>query len=300
MSLLLQMTGPVMDLTYHLRALPASGTEAEVTGFAMAPGGGFNAMAAARAAGMAVRLGGTLGSGPFAGIVAARLADLGIAPARPPLAGLDQGCCTVLLEPDGERSFIAFPGAEGHVAPGDLAAIDLAGVSHVLLSGYTLHYPQARAAVAEWVALLPRTVVLVFDPAPVVARLAEEVLRPVMARADWISANAAEAAVLTGEPDPEEAARALAAGRVGAVLRQGAMGCLLASGGTLCAAAPHRVTPLDTNGAGDCHIGSFIAELARSGDAARAARYANVAAALSITQAGPATAPAREQVLPLL
>ena len=103
-----------------------------------------------------------------------------------------------------------------------------------------------------------------------------------------------------GEPDPEEAARALAAGRVGAVLRQGAMGCLLASGGTLCAVAPHRVTPVDTNGAGDCHIGSFIAELARSGDAARAARYANVAAALSITQAGPATAPAREQVLPLL
>ena len=114
--------------------------------------------------------------------------------------------------------------------------------------------------------------------------------------------SASQATVLDGFPLARkgEAARALAAGRAGAVLRQGAMGCLLATGGTLCAVAPHRVTPLDTNGAGDCHIGSFIAELARSGDAARAARYANVAAALSITQAGPATAPAREQVLPLL
>ncbi|BBI49920.1 hypothetical protein HORIV_23410 [Vreelandella olivaria] len=91
MSLLLQMTGPVMDLTYNVRAIPASGAEAEVTGFAMVVGGGFNAMAAAHAAGMAVRLGGSIGTGPLAGIVAERLKELGIDCARPAVAGHDQG-----------------------------------------------------------------------------------------------------------------------------------------------------------------------------------------------------------------
>ena len=37
---------------------------------------------------------------------------------------------------------------------------------------------------------------------------------------------------------------------------------------------------LDATGAGDCFTGAFLAEYLRSGDAAAAARYGNVAAAL--------------------
>ena len=47
-------------------------------------------------------------------------------------------------------------------------------------------------------------------------------------------------------------------------------------------------------------LGSFAAELLRVGDATAAARYANVAAALSVTRQGPATAPAREEVEAIL
>lgn len=300
MSLLLQMTGPVMDLTYNVRAIPASGAEAEVTGFAMVVGGGFNAMAAAHAAGMAVRLGGSIGTGPLAGIVAERLKELGIDCARPAVAGHDQGCCTVLLEPDGERSFVGYPGAEGQITASDLAKIELSDVTHVMLSGYTLYYPAARVALADWVAGLQADITVIFDPSPVVALLSEVILRKVMSRADWVSANAAEAVVLTGKSDPVEAASALAHDRQGAVLRSGAAGCVLATGGQVHRIDPHRVEAIDTNGAGDCHIGCFIAELARSGDALRAARYANIAAALSTTRAGSATPPEHRQVLALI
>lgn len=299
---LLQMTGPVMDIVYRVRALPQSGQEAVVTGFEMSPGGGFNALVAARAAGMDAALGGSLGTGPLASVVRAALAEHGISLARAPLDGHDQGCCTVLLEPDGERSFVAWPGAEGEITAQALALIDLAPISWVMLSGYTLHYPGARAALVDWLRALPQGVSLLFDPSPMVAELPDAVLNPVLARADWISANDSEARVLLDRQgrdcaDERSMAAALAEGREGAVLRLGARGSILSSLGATEVLPVHPVTPLDTNGAGDCHIGSFIAELSQSGDALRAARYANIAAALSTTRAGPATPPARDEVL---
>jgi len=299
MGVMLQMTAPVVDMVYSVRALPVSGGEAEVTDFCVTPGGGFNAMAAARAAGMDVRLGGSLGEGPMASIVRAKLDEVGIALGRDPLSGIDQGCCTVLLEPNGERSFVGYPGAEGRIVPEDLARLKLDDVETVLLSGYSLHYAGARDALIDWIKVLPAGISLVFDPSPVVAYLPPERLAPVLARADWISANAQEAAVVTGSAEPEMAARNLAQGRRGALVRLGAAGCLLATGSDIHPVPSLPVEVVDTNGAGDCHIGSFIAELARCGDPLAAARYASFAAALSTTRFGPATPPTRAEVCAL-
>ena len=300
MSALLQMTGPVVDLLYQVAALPRSGEEAVVTGFAMAPGGGFNAMVAASRAGMPALCGGSVGTGPFSEVVMAGLQAEGIACARPRDPARDTGCCTVLIEPSGERTFVAAEGAEGHMTDTELAGIDLAPVSHVMVSGYTLLYAGARDALARWVARTAALPPLLFDPSPLVAELKPDVLRPVLARAAWVSANAREAALLTGRSDPALAARALAEGRQGAILRDGARGCWLATAGSLTHLPAHPVAAIDTNGAGDTHIGSFLARLAATGDPLHAARYANVAAALSTTVPGPATAPSQARVLALL
>ncbi|WP_236545249.1 PfkB family carbohydrate kinase [Tropicimonas marinistellae] len=300
MSVLLQMTGPVVDLLYDVTAVPRSGEEAVVTGFSMSPGGGFNAMVAARRAGMAARCGGSVGTGPFAARVLAALEEEGIGLARSRDATRDTGCCTVLIEPSGERTFVAAEGAEGHMNLDDLEAMDLSGVTRVMVSGYTLLYAGARDAVAAWIARAENLPPLLLDPCPLVAEIPQDVLRPVLARAEWVSANAQEAAHLTGYSDPRAAAQALAENRQGAVLRVGAEGCWLATDGQVAKVAPHAVTAVDTNGAGDTHIGSFLARLDATGDALHAARYANVAAALSTTLKGPATAPSQADVLALL
>jgi len=59
-------------------------------------------------------------------------------------------------------------------------------------------------------------------------------------------------------------------------------------GGALAATAkgrkriyPHAVKAVDATGAGDCFDGAFLAEYVERGDAFAAARFANVAAALS-------------------
>lgn len=300
MARLIQITGPVLDLVYRVRAIPASGQEGVVTGFLASPGGGFNAMLAARAAGMEAALGGTIGTGPFADITRKALAEHEIPHIGSINAGFDQGLCTVMLEPDGERTFVSAHGAEGHIDAEDLARISVKPSDWVMLSGYTLFYPAAAKAVSEWVAALPREVNVLFDPSPIVAEIPAELLAPVFARADWISANFEEGVCLVGYDDPGRVATALARNRKGAVLRRGADGAWLATDARLEKVASLAVDVIDSNGAGDCHIGSFVAELSQSGDPLRATRYANIAAALSTTRDGPATPPRREEVLALL
>lgn len=84
-----------------------------------------------------------------------------------------------------------------------------------MLAGYTLRYSDASHAAADWVSALPPVVTLIFDSSPVVAELPSALLGPVLSRADWISANSEEAAVLTGLADARQAARALAGTRSG-------------------------------------------------------------------------------------
>ncbi len=291
---LLQMSGVVADLLYEVDAVPAAGEEAIVNGFSIAPGGGFNAMVAAKRAGMMVFYGGSIGSGPFAKTIREGLNTEGIPFLRSQDLTRDQGCCTVMIDPQGERTFVASDGAEGHVTSEDLQQISFGEFDWTLLSGYALHYAGSRHALHQWLLETDAIENLVFDPAPIIASLPRDVVQAALQRACWISGNAREAAVLTGQSDPSDAAKALAHSRPasgGVIVRLGEEGCILALPDHLEHIPPFRVRPVDTNGAGDTHIGSFIARMARGDTPTQAATYANVAAALSTTKKGPATAP---------
>lgn len=65
------------------------------------------------------------------------------------------------------------------------------------------------------------------------------------------------------------------------VLKMGADGALLHHDGRIEPIAPHRVTPVDSTGAGDTFDGSFLARLVAGDSPPNAARYAAVAAALA-------------------
>lgn len=298
---LLQMSGIVADLIYDVDQVPVAGAEAIVTGFQITPGGGYNALIAAKRAGLSVCYGGSIGSGPFAQIVLKRLETEEIPFLQSQNPERDQGCCTVLLDKDGERTFIASDGAEGYVNEESLARIRSTDFEWTLLSGYALHYPNSRRAIVNWLQKEPVTSRLVFDPTPIIASLAPDELRAALARADWVSANSNEAAILTGHQDPGLAARSLARNRTGgAVVRKGAAGCVVATARQCAEIPPFEVQAIDTNGAGDTHIGSFIAHLSQTGDPALAARFANTAAAISTTIKGPASAPTAQYMKTVL
>ena len=98
------------------------------------------------------------------------------------------------------------------------------------MSGYGLVAPGSGPALAAWAAALPPHALLFLDPGPLVAQIPPPVLDPVLARCDWLSCNAREAALLTDATAPDQAARRLLArtARANIIVRVGPDGCLLA------------------------------------------------------------------------
>jgi sugar/nucleoside kinase (ribokinase family) len=140
----------------------------------------------------------------------------------------------------------------------------------------------------------------VLGPGPLVDQIPDGTLRAVLERVDWVSCNEREAQLLTGQRDAFRAAEQLGAGRSGVVVRLGVDGCLVGGRGGVLPVAGFPVEVVDTTGAGDTHVGAFLAGLAAGLDPVRAARRANACAAVSVTRAGPATSGTPAEVEQLL
>ncbi|MBU4213741.1 MAG: ADP-ribosylglycohydrolase family protein, partial [Actinobacteria bacterium] len=219
----------VVDLVTQVPSLPSPGGDVIAGPLRALAGGGVNVMVAAARLGRPVLYAGRHGRGPYGDLVRAALGEHGVRLALPASPGQDTGTVLVLVAPDGERTFVTSPGAEAGLTAADLAQVRPAPGDVVVVSGYTLVHPSNRAAVLAWLPGVPGEVTVLFDPGPLVDQVPPEALRSVLARADWVSANEAEARALTGLHDPAEAARALAERARGhALVRRGAAGCLLA------------------------------------------------------------------------
>jgi 2-dehydro-3-deoxygluconokinase len=91
-----------------------------------------------------------------------------------------------------------------------------------------------------------------------------------------------EIAQLTGIDAPEDIlAWSHDQGAQAVVLKLGARGCLVSTGDAVTRIDGRAVTPVDATGAGDCFAGACLSQLATGASMAEAARFANVAAALS-------------------
>ena len=302
---LLHLGSVVIDVVLDVLALPSRGGDVLASATQVTAGGGFNVMVAARAQGLPVGYAGAYGTGPFASLALAALREARVEVLQPPKAGIDTGFVVTVVDAGGERTFLTSRGAEATLRPADLAAVRAGPADAVYLSGYGLLDPAARPAILGWLDRLGEPNVVFFDPGPLVGTMPAGALDRVLGRADWVTCNAREAAVITGRDDPLAAARALVQasreghGRRGGVLvRTGPAGCVvgLASSPAPVPVPGFLVDAVDTNGAGDAHTGTFVAALARGADALDAARTANAAAALSVTRRGPATAPSAAEL----
>jgi ribokinase len=204
--------------------------------------------------------------------------------------GRATGTCVVLVAPDGERSMVPDAGANDRLAEGDLPDTLLAG-GHLHVAGYTLlregSRAAARAAMARAVAAGMSVSV---DPSS--AALLSPAFLDDLAGVGLLLPNAEEATALSGEEDPERAARRLARRVPEVVVKLGAGGALWTDGRSLCRAAAEPANDssegggarrgaagpgadgmqadtgaaLDTTGAGDAFAAGFLA--ARLRDAA--------------------------------
>lgn len=260
----------VADLLVELPALPRPGEDVTATASGISAGGSFNTLVAARRQGLDAVYAGAHGTGPFGDTIRADLAREGIAVLQHPV-GIDTGWDVAVTDDAGERTFITTVGAEARLDAAMLARIELQPGDVLHVSGYSFARRPSGEVLATWVPQVPEGVIVIVDPGP----LGDAVPDTVRARADWWSAAAGEARGGRHE-----------------ILRRGADGCEL-DGERI---AGFAVDAIDTNGAGDAHVGVFAASIAAGIDPREAARRANAAAAIAVTRRGPATAPTRDEL----
>lgn len=272
-----------VDITLQVGALPGPGDDVLASAAAVAPGGSFHVLAAARAGGLPARFVGRHGTGPLGDRVRSALASIDCEVVLAPDPGVDTGVVVTLVDATGERTFVSSPDSVTVPSGADLAALSLSGGDVVSVSGYSLGLGAASRPLATWAGGLPASVLVFCDLGPYAARADVDLLAPVLARVDWLACNAREAAVFTGRDDARAACAVLAARapRAGVLLRLGAEGCLLylprSEPVVVPAAAVTHVC--NTTGAGDTHSGAFLAALAAGAGPEQAVATANAAAA---------------------
>jgi sugar/nucleoside kinase (ribokinase family) len=289
----------VVDIVLNVDTLPQRGSDTLAEHSDSFAGGGFNVMAAASRLGLASVYGGVVGLGPFASIAQEAMRQEDIVVAAAPNDELDTGFVVALVEDDGERTFLSSVGAEATLSTAQLDELDVNEHDYVYFSGYALLHESNSRALLSFLTRIPASTTFLFDPGPIVSDIAASFLEAVFERVDWFSCNEREARLLTECDDAGEAARVLRSrmSRGGAIVRVGAAGCLVAETASRSDVVPgFQVDVVDTNGAGDTHVGAFAAQLALGRTPLDALRWANAAAAWSVTKTGPATGPTSEEL----
>ncbi len=273
MPRLVSVGNVVVDLLLDLPSLPEPGGDVTATGSGVSAGGAFNTLVAARRQGLPSMYAGAHGTGPFGDTVRAALAAEAIDWLHPAIPDTDTGWDVAITDATGERTFLTTVGAEARLDADALSRVELAAGDVLHVSGYSFARSPSGEALAVWVPSVPVGVIVIVDPGP----LGDAIPDVVRAQADWWSAARGEAA---GDPDR------------GAITRLGPEGCEL--GGEH--VRGFAVEAIDTNGAGDAHVGVFAAALALGFEPPTAALRANAAAAIAVTRRGPATAPTADEL----
>jgi sugar/nucleoside kinase (ribokinase family) len=171
---------------------------------------------------------------------------------------LPTGTCLVLVGSDGERTMAPDPGANDALKEGDIEAELLGAADHLHVAGYALLRPDSRpAAQAAIRRALNGGISVSVDPS------SSALLSP--AFLDWAEGaglllpNAPEAQALTGEGDPERAARKLAERFAEVVVTLGADGALWPDGDEVVRAPAVPVEAVeDSTGAGDAFAAGLL------------------------------------------
>jgi ribokinase len=210
------------------------------------------------------------------------------------------GVALIFVGQNGENSIAVASGSNGNLAPADLtkAAGAFKRASVVVLQ---LETPLRTVETAAKLAVAAGARVIL-NPAP-----ARPLPNSLLRRVFLLTPNESEAELLTGFAVNNDAAVAKAADKLLArgvqnvIITLGARGAYVAGKQARGLVAGYKVKPVDTTAAGDVFNGTLAVALAEGKSLLEAARFANAAAAISVTRLGAQTsAPVRKEIDRLL
>jgi ribokinase len=254
--------------------------------FSISPGGkGSNAAVAAARQGASVALIARIGDDDFGRMGMALWRAEGIETRHvEQVTGERSGVAQILVYEDGDNSIAVYPGAGSGLGArhAQAAAQALAGCRVVMAS---CEVP-AEATLQAFRLARAAGALTLLNPAP-----ARPLSDDLLALVDVLTPNESELYLLAGAAHAgsgdQAAAQLLSRGARAVLVTLGAAGCRLYQQGQAPIAIPGRTMAVrDTIGAGDTFTGALAAAMARGEPLPVAMRWANAAAALSVTRHG--------------
>ena len=275
-----------------LRAVPDPGRLVLVDEMSLHTGGcAINAATALARLNLPVEVIGKIGCDAFGDFVLAAMKERGIG-----VRGVKRddkvgtSATMVMVEPDGERRFVHYIGANARMKLEDVDFQMVAGASILHIAG-SLVMPGIDGEPTAELLLKARSagVITFLDVVWDDTGRWMEVLKPCLPYIDYFVPSLPEAQAMTGLNTPLEAAQMLLDHGVGTVgLKMGSEGCLVLNSKDQIQLPSFQVDVVDATGAGDAFAAGFIAGIWQDWSLEKTARFANAVGALCVTGVGAA------------
>lgn len=188
----------------------------------------------------------------------------------------EAGYCIVILEKNGERTFLTKKGVEC-IFDSELIQEDFSQISNVMVTGYYLLSKNVQKIVTSLERIKRNCNYFLFDPGPLINEIDPEVLKKVSEMADVITVNEVEAASIE---IPEDPSRII-------VIKNGRSGGEVLYGQEHFKYAAKEVETVDTTGAGDSFAAGLMFGLLSGQDVKSSISLAVECSAKTVTLKGP-------------
>jgi sugar/nucleoside kinase (ribokinase family) len=271
----LLLGGVIFDKILTIASYPPSGSDTLITSEKIIPSGcALNTAVTLRSYGLRPHIVGTIGAADREDITG-YMQSLGLPTdaIRSSDAG-ETGYCLTMVDPDAERTFFTKKGVESifseKAIPGD------ASFGMVYLTGYYLLEPRQAELVCAYLKTVD--VPIIFDPGVLVSEIDEKLLQEILHLCYAITPNEIEYELL----------HSFDLSRIQLFIVKRGKGKITATfHDERYTCYPYDVETVDTTGAGDCFVGTLIAQLLGNKPLATVLQTASAAASYMTTIQGP-------------
>jgi sugar/nucleoside kinase (ribokinase family) len=248
----------VLDIIIDVTGLPRTTEDFHIKQQTMALGGcAFNVQNVVQLFQIPHLFCSPIGSGVYGDFVAKQLSENGIEPFIR-IEDQDSGCCYCYVEPDGERTFLSYHGAEYTFQENWLEDLNMNDFDSAYICGLEIEEPTGDNIISFL--KKNRELEIYFAPGPRINKIGQHKLDELFKLSPIIHLNRDEIMTFTHKETLEQAACALFSKTNNTIIiTDGDQGSYCYDGLQLLHAPGHPTTVINTIGAGDSHIGAIMA-----------------------------------------
>lgn len=191
------------------------------------------------------------------------------------------GTALIQVDPNGQNSIILYAGANKSLREEEVETIlsDFSAGDYIILQNEINQLPKIISLASE------KGMTIFFNPSP----LNEEVFNCDLTKINWFFVNEIEAAQLSGQAAYDQETLDILIKKYPSshfVITLGEQGSLCYYEGNVYEQGVHKVTAVDTTGAGDTFTGYFITTFRETNDIELALKYASIASGIAVSRPG--------------